>query len=152
MKNGRIEKPATPGNPFRKGGGGFGSLTDIDPAFAEAAKKAGYELRWLNQKQLIENQGFHKKMWEPVKRDAFGDVKGSSVANLKFGESADGFIRRGTMILGKRSIELSEQHREMLKEAREDYASILPKQAGKLRESARQAGIETNISDRYDEN
>jgi len=153
MKDGR--KPIAEkgkANPFRKAGGGAGSLTDIDPAFKEAAKKAGYELRWLNQKTLIENQGFHRRMWEPVKRNRFGEIPGSSTANLSYGESPDGFIRRGTMILGYRSKELSDQHREMLKEDRDAYARILPEAAEKLRESARQHGVETKISDRYDDN
>lgn len=138
------------GNPFRKQAV-FGTMTDIDPAFKSAALEKGYELRWLNYKELIESQGQHKRMWEAAKRTDFGEVKGSPIYNLNFGSSPDGFIRRGTMILGKRSKELCEQHREALAESLEAYKSQASTDASNLRESARQAGVETIVSDRYDD-
>jgi hypothetical protein len=138
------------GNPFRSTGK-LGSLTDIDPAFKAAATARNLELRWIGYKELTENQGFHKRFWEPIKRQEFSDVKGSSIMDLNFGSSADGFIRRGSMILAKRSKELSEQHREVLREKVEAYMGQVEDPSQTLRESARQSNVETIISTKYDD-
>src|ERR1700687_811324 len=103
----------------------LGSLVDVDPAFKAAAKKKGFDLRWANSKEMALNQGFNKNFWVPIKRDEFGVVEGSTLTNTAFGESPDKTIRRGDLILCKRSTVLGDQHREALRQRQAAYNNVV---------------------------
>lgn len=137
-------------SPFKKAKK-FGTMLDIDPVFAEAADKAGFELRWIDAKKLTENQGYHRMGWQAAKRDSFGDVEGSALLEFAFGVAPDGYIKRGSAILAKRPKEVCEMHREELRERQALYDRIVNVQEEKLKEHAKSSGVETYIDSSYDE-
>ena len=69
------------------------------------------------------------------------------------GTSPDGFIRRGTLILGVRSKEINEAHKEHLAEkANRKALGVQTAKAMEMKQLAKNAGVDATIYEGYEEN
>ena len=89
----------------------FGNRLRVDEELHAEITGKGMEYRWLDAKKLYNNQGYHANGWTAYTRPAT-----AGGTDFKNGNDPDGIVRRGSMILGVRSKELSESHREHLKD------------------------------------
>lgn len=106
------------------------------------AKKLVY--RWINASEFKRNFGSHKAYWVPYK---------TSIKDLsdEFGRDENGYVRRGDSILAVRSIEKDNQHKALLKNRNENYSNYQKQKAQELRAAAREAGVNTKISEGYED-
>lgn len=88
MKNGKINPNEDVSFADAFGGGELELEQEIKTELAK--KNLGY--KWVNAEQMKRNNGRHKRGWKVYQREA---SKGGA-----FGETVDGTIRRGDLVLG----------------------------------------------------
>lgn len=77
---------------------------DLPLDLQKKLKDQGLEYRWLDAKRMADSGNLHQNYWEVYRVEA-GSEKPGYVA-------ADGTVRSGTCILGVRSVEMGDAHRE----------------------------------------
>jgi hypothetical protein len=103
-------------------------------------EKAGYDARWIDSKKLVDLGGYHEKGWQPyeaTKDDAniFGETP-DFVGGL-----VDNRVRRGTMILAVRPIQLSAMYKQKVKERTQRQTTSIRNSADELAQQAAREGI-----------
>lgn len=125
----------------------FGSAFDIPKEVKSELESKGLEGRWVSLKSLGANHGYHPRGWRAYKAESL------KASNLDFlaGQSPDGYLHRGTLILAVRSKEVCDQHRAVNK-ARIKQAKDLEKdQADRLRHKAAAIGLDTMVVEGHDD-
>ncbi len=123
----------------------------IPKGIQDKADANGWELRWVDAKEMHANGGQHKNGWIPYiqpKEDAAKDTFG-----FKFGNDPDGVVRRTSVILAYRPVEQGDKHRAFLKaRADKQSGSFNKTEAEKFRRQAKQDNISVEILEGFDEN
>ena len=117
----------------------FGNPLTIPPAIQAELKEKKLEGRFIDAKKLYENHGYHPKGWIPYKRSTpkSGTIEVESV-DFKSGSDPDGTFRRGSLILAVRSIDASNQHRELNRQKADRQRGHMKSRAAELRQMARE--------------
>lgn len=123
----------------------------IPEGIQATAEKNGWELRWVDAKELYTNGGQHKNGWIPYiqpKDEAAKDNYG-----FKFGNDPDGVVRRTSVILAYRPVDQGEKHRNYLKLRATKLAGSYNKDAAnEFRKQAKQENINVEVIEGFDEN
>lgn len=130
----------------------FGNTFSLDPGLVSELNQKGLAYRFASAKAMIANQGYHPRGWVVYKRDGSKTDDTMGVRSALFGNDPDGVVRRGDSILVVKSKEASQKHKMLL----EQKASRLKSAAGKrhaeeLRETAREHGLRTQVSEGYED-
>jgi len=122
--------------------GFFKNRLRVPTAILEELERKGMDHRWINYSDYIKNGYFHKSHWEPYK-------PAGNVDDKQFGKDVNGYIRRGDLILGIRSKEVTAAHKEFLANKNRIYKNYAKTAANKLRSDLRGKG---KVYEGYDDN
>lgn len=124
----------------------FGNPLGVHPDIDKALKERHMVYRWINATQVSQHGGWHPRHWRPLK---ISELKSWGVANHEFlfGQSEDGFVRRGDTVLGVRSVELNEKHKTYLRQVAKERRANAKAQGDKLRQMVRESGLPVTIED-----
>lgn len=112
------------------------------------AKAKGWELRWLDSKEVFNNGGQHKRDWIPYRRDTSkvpNDLQG-----FKIGNDPEGIVRRNDLILGFKPKEQAEKHRAFLRQQADRMSRKPQEKAAELRADARRQNLDVKFTEGYD--
>lgn len=127
----------------------FGNTFSLDPALIKELKDKNLAYRFASAKELYANQGYHKRNWKVYKRQS-SDTMGSR--DFLTGGDPEGVIRRGDSILVTKPMEDFKKHRALLNQKATRLKAAAGRQhAEELRETAREHGIRTQISEGYED-
>lgn len=128
----------------------FTNRLAVDGELAKAIEAKGQVYRWINATKLREFGGVHEMGWMPAKRSDYVTIDASH-DSIIYGNSPDGFIRRGDCILAVRSKELNAEHKRYLKHEAEGKARSARSsaQADELRRYAKEIGLDTVVEDGF---
>jgi len=129
-------------------GGEFGNRLSLSLDLQKELKDKGLEGRFINYKELVENQGFHKNEWIPYKREKSDTMDTSTFLN---GSSPDGYIRRGDAILAVKRVEDAERHRAHLDQLAKNQLGYDKRAAASLRRVAKEAGMNVPVKESFDD-
>jgi hypothetical protein len=106
------------------------------------------EGRWINYKKYVDDGNSHDKGWA-----VYRAPKRETTDTLVFGTSPDGIIRRGDSVLACRPLSQGNEHRAWLQYRAKAQASGFRKSAAEeLRQMARDASVDAEIVEGYEEN
>lgn len=127
----------------------FGDLLKLDDELKAELATKGLEGRFVDAQKLYAFGGYHKNGWQAYKRE-----KGANIGNtdFKLGTDPDGIVRRGTLILAVKPIELAVKHRSYLRAKSDRYSKVQQSRAEELRRSARASNTEVEVLEGYEEN
>lgn len=114
-----------------------------------------YSYRWLNAKEMLEKRGLHRSGWKIYRAANPDKVKSKDEFDFSIGVDADGYVRRGDLILGIKPVELQERHKERVREKtrNQDVTRLQQQRAREMRMQAKSAGIsDFEAHEGYDEN
>lgn len=127
----------------------FSTATTISPELKKELESQGLKWRWGSYKQLKDMDGYHPRGWKIYRRKE-SDIIDRQDAG--FGQSPDGVIRRGDMILVVKPEANWRKHKEYLKNKARRYGKDSEKaQAERLRQLAREHNVKPEISEGYDD-
>jgi hypothetical protein len=121
----------------------FGNAFHLSDEIKKELKDQGLEARFVNAKTIYENQGYHNKGWKVYKRKKDATL----TSDFRDGKDPEGIIRRGDCILAVKEIAQANAHRALLKQRAERYKSFKKEQAAKLRQAAKESGLDTRIDE-----
>lgn len=129
---------------------GLGDQLAVDPIIKQELKAKNLVFRWINAKKLADNYGFDRRQWQPYKTENY---KGS----VGFGHAdAEGYIRRGDLILAVQTNEIAARRKALLKMKQESLNNAVATHnkanAQALKKAARDAGIDAKVYEGYEEN
>jgi hypothetical protein len=120
------------------------NLLDVPPDVQADLNARGLEARWVDAKTFASNGNIHKNLWELYKRP---DVTVSAGANPLTGLPPDGTVRRGTVVLAVRSVEMGDGHRAELKKKIDRAKGSVKQQGAEMKALARKGGLDERIID-----
>lgn len=126
----------------------YGDRLALSREIKKELKTKGFEGRWVSYKKLVEDGGFHQQGWVAYKREKSDTMDTSTFLN---GTDPDGYIRRGDAILAVKTVAAAERHRASLRARAERQQAHSQVKADELRSMARNAGMNSLIDDRPDE-
>lgn len=126
----------------------FGNPLALTPELKKELEEQGLVGRWVSAKELVANQGYHKRGWRAYERKKDATMSG---AESIFGRDPSGVVRRGDCILAVKTKEEVETHRAHLSEKANRYKRYSREQAMELKQMARNAGIDSEIDEGYGE-
>lgn len=91
-----------------------GSVLDVDPVLKSYLDSKGFVCRWINASKYKAAGGFDKNGWRALRMESIPE-KIRDAVGLTFGTSSDGFLTRNDLVLGIRTVEKNEQHKQILK-------------------------------------
>jgi hypothetical protein len=114
---------------------------DIDASLKKELDEKGLIPRWVNIKQMENYGGYHPKGWVPYKRESISDTE------KLFGNSTDGYLRRGDTVLAVKKKEDVDKHRAYLRnEAKSSSVKELTKRTKKdFKDMIKSAGMQDSI-------
>lgn len=124
----------------------FGNRLHIPHSVQKEFDQNGWTPRWLNAQDVYKNQGHHPQGWHVYKPKSgtITDGFGESVSPAKE-------IRRGDLILGYKTQEEANLHKQFLRQKAERYTSEnnIRQQAAALKKAAGGAkvSVETGLND-----
>lgn len=146
-KNGRLPVSQKPrGNAPISLSDIFGNPLEVSQSIADTLKAKGLTWRWVDYRKLVDNGGHHERGWAPIKAKECGMTETSV-----FGGDADGYVRRGTLVLAVRPKAMSDKHRAYLRQEADRYSKVQARHASELRQHAKDAGIGMTVSEGYGE-
>jgi hypothetical protein len=119
------------------------NLLDISDELKAELEAAGLDYRWVDAKQMSDSGNMHRNHWQIYRRPT-GTV---STGEQAFGLPPDGTVRRGTVVLAVRKNEISQGHREALREKTKRQTASVKGAARELRDMARKGGLNERIFD-----
>jgi hypothetical protein len=143
-RNGR--KPASARTDVRPGGYYSQDILQVPAELAKEIADLGLECRWVDAKEFVDSGNFHKHDWQPYKRAKTEETAAAKeYAIFKYGNDAEGYIRRKSLILAVRPISLGDSHRAFIQERSRRYHGDLKKrQVEQMREVARRSGASSS--------
>jgi hypothetical protein len=137
MKNGKVAKSSE--SSFITADEAFGGTHDIPADIKEHMAKEGWVPRWLNAKQVYNNQGYHPKGWQVYRRP------NTVSTDFKFGSDPDGVVRRGDSILGYKTKAQHDKHTAYLDQSRRALAGYKSRQKEEMQALAGKASAVREI-------
>lgn len=137
-----LVKKATAADGFIKADEVFGSRMAIPPEVKEELDAQGLVGRWLNAQEVHQNQGYHKKGWTVYRR------KSDKInSEWSYGTDPSGVIRRGDSLLGVKTKEKVELHKQYLAQRAQKQSLKATDRSGakELKKFAASAGLDTSI-------
>lgn len=130
----------------------FGNTFSLDSDLVSELDKKGLAYRFASSKAMLANQGYHPRGWKVYRREGAKSDDTMDTRSALFGNDPDGVVRRGDSILVVKPAEAHAKHRALL----DQKASRLKSAAGKrhaeeLRETAREYGLRTQVSEGYED-
>lgn len=101
----------------------------------------GLDWRFINAGQFRSSGNTHRSHWKPHIFD-----------QVEFGQSAEGHITRGDLILATRPKAVSAGHRKFLKERNNRLNAFNRTKAQELKASMAEAGVKGKVTEGYEEN
>lgn len=146
MANGRkpIKAKTKPADGFLKADEVFGNRMSIPADIKQELLDQGLEGRWLNAKDVHQNQGYHKRGWSVYRR------KSDKInSEWSYGNDPSGVVRRGDSILGVKTIEDVSKHRQYLAQrANKQSLRASDREGAKaLKKSVAEAGLDTKVQE-----
>lgn len=137
MKNGKLPTDKKNSSAFITfeeafGGGSFDLPADVAKEF----KDRNLTPRWLAVRELEKGGGFHKKGWHVYQRTS---EPGKA---LPFGTQPDGTIRRNDAVLGYKTQEEVEKHRQYIRQRKRAQDAQVKAARQEAKAYAKQAGSE----------
>lgn len=130
----------------------LGNRLKLPENFVATLKSYGFDVRFINNKKLIEDGGYHKRGWKPFKSQDFSEISEELKVNqFLYGKNPDGTILRGDALLAVRPLTMSERHREVIDERTRRQSKVVTNTAEKLRETARKHNLNSVIKEGYDD-
>lgn len=121
----------------------FSNKLAIPEAIRKDLESKGLEPHWLDSKKLAENGGYHDRDWEVYKKP---NEMVSDKPAFKFGNDPEGIFRRGSLILGYKTKERADKHREFLQAKADRYKAMFDKEkAAELREHIKSNDLDSAI-------
>lgn len=125
----------------------FGNPLTISPELKKEIKDQGLAHRFIDYKRYKEMDGYHSRGWKVYKRK---NTSSKNSDEFTHGSNPDGYVRRGTVILAVRPVEINEKHKQVLKNKAELYSrKKRRKNAKDLRQMADEGGLDTMVSEDY---
>lgn len=123
------------------------SFFNVPAGIKEELSKKGFECRWINSIKYRQNFGFHRSGWKAYKTTAAKLAPDS----LDFGDGVDaeGYIRRGDLVLAVKPSQAAEQHREKIRAKNRRLMNYSQTAADDLRKTVGGSGA---VLEGYDEN
>lgn len=100
----------------------------------ERIASEGLVYRFLNAAEMRASGGYHRSHWTPYR------IKDAAEA-AKYGASPEGTFTRGDLVLGVRTKEVNEAHKEFLAERNRAYKGFNKQKAEEMRQDIRRAGL-----------
>lgn len=154
LKNGKkplSSKPKRQSEYIREGDL-FGNPLSIPPHIQEELKAKGLEGRFVDNKKLQDNYGYHDKGWTPYKKSTPTASDTIDKSDTKIGADPDGAFRRGSLILAVKPIEAAEKHRTLLKQKANRQKQHTKARAAELRQMAKESFGNSEVFEGYEEN
>lgn len=121
----------------------FANRLSIPKELKEELTAKGLEWRFINYKELVAEQGYHKWGWTPYKPEKTDKI---NKEEFFLGKDPDGYFRRKELVLAVRSTAAGNKHRELLEVKRHRLNKAVNKQYGEeLNQFAKDAGLKTKI-------
>lgn len=131
----------------------FGNQVDVPKNLKKLGKEMGIVFRWLAAKDLHANYGYHPKGWKPFKMSDFNmDPDSAGIKDYHLGKDIDGYVRRGTLLLGFKPVEARNIHRDFLKKKADAQMGYEKQKAEELRQKSKEGNLGARIFEGYDEN
>lgn len=123
------------------------SFFDIPKAIKAELEAKGLVGRWINAKKYQDNYGFHKSGWKAHKTSPNARLAGS----LDFGDGidAEGFIRRGDLVLATKSAEQQARHKATIDKKTAALSNFTKSAAEEVRKTL---GDKGTVIEGYEEN
>lgn len=127
----------------------FSTATTLSPEMLKELADQGLKHRWGSYKQLKDMDGYHPRGWKVYRRPESAIIDRQDTG---FGQSPDGIVRRGDMILMVKPEENWRKHKEYLRNKARRYGKDAEKaNVERLRQLAREHNLDPNISEGYDD-
>ena len=120
----------------------FTSPLYLPQRFKDHMKAKGYTCRYIDYKRLGEMGGFNKHGWVPYTMEP-EDYEILGLPATISGKDVDGFLRRGSVVLGVRSLEASNYYRQSVakRNIQQTLAATGKPAADELRYALRGQGV-----------
>jgi hypothetical protein len=120
----------------------------INPAIIAEIKAKGLVHRWINAHKLQQMHGFDSRAWTPYK------LENPNNNNNIFGKDAEGYLRRGDLILAVQTQQIFDQRKARVDMRRQALNNAVHNKeaAQQLKKSMRDAGIKSKVYEGFDEN
>jgi hypothetical protein len=131
----------------------FQNTLALDPQLLSVLESKGLSHRFINFKQFIDMGGTHKAHWSPIKRSRLKEMgyDNIDVGSFIAGGDADGYIRRGDLVLAVRPKELNDKHQAYLRQEAGRGKHIQTQHAEELKDFSRRSGLNAKVFEGYDE-
>ena len=122
-----------------------GSSLDIDAALKKELGDKQFAYRFINFKTYKE-RGFHKSHWKPYKRTS------TPTGGAQYTVDPDGYTVHQDLVLAVKPLEWHEAHKQYLRGKAERIANPQKLKAQEFRESMKQAGVNSEVVEGFEEN
>lgn len=119
-----------------------GDLTSIPSSVKTQLRDEGYACRLINSKKYQEDRGFHKSGWRVYKFER-GQEIGQGSLDFGFGVDAEGYLRRGDLVLAVMPLEMHESHRQNIFRKTKAQMGKNVADAKEIEQYARASGIQS---------
>jgi hypothetical protein len=120
----------------------FGNQLVITNEVKAELERKGLEYRFIDYKKYVSEGNQHNRGWKVQKLESL-----SKTESFLFGDSPDGIIRRGSLVLAVRPIEQGDKHRAWIQSRQNVQNGRKQAMADELRAVARQNSLDTIIDD-----
>jgi hypothetical protein len=146
LKNGKLPLSAKPAQEIDSRSVYSPDTLAVPKEVLQDMKEKGLVPKWINTKVLAAAQGYHPKGFE-----IYRPTEAVYKAKMNFGGSTDNVIRRGDLILGYISKEISDQRRAFIARKNKSANDTEKNTAAELRRLAAEGGVKTRIDEGYDD-
>jgi hypothetical protein len=129
----------------------FGNMLELPVELKKELSDQNLDWHFIDYKRYYEAGAMHPRGWVIYK----SKNNASATMNLQdfgLGRDPEGIVRRGSLALAVKTMEKADAHREFLKDRASRSKSVNRDKANELRQIAREAQLEANIHEGYEEN
>lgn len=133
----------------------FMNTLGLDPELTKLLAEKGFAYRFINYKRYVDMGGVHEAHWVPLTRSQLEKMGYGKISTQDFiyGSSADGYIRRGDLVLAIRTNDLNQRHVAYLKQEADARSGrkIQKAHANELRDLVKSSGLGGNVHEGYED-
>ena len=107
----------------------FGNAVKLSPELKRELDEKGLVGRFVDYKRVAGNDGHHDSGWTVYRRGTDNKSDTLDMYGARFGQSPDGLVRRGSLVLAVKTSGQVEKHRQFLKARATSYGKDYMRQA-----------------------